>query len=337
MIAIYNRVGSFSDRWITYCQDHDIPYTCIDLFSNTVISDIEDIKANAYLFHPPFMDIRAEIVAKQVIQALDLAGIKVFPGFKDYWHFDDKIAQAYLFQSLHIPTPQTHVFVDQEKARNWLKTANYPLVFKLRKGAGSSNVKLVHSYSNALALTKRMFSRGYPIGNNLFKDIGTKVYKHRQKKDFAASFRRLPVSLKRWLLARRTLPWERGYVYFQGYLPDNAWDTRVTVIGNRAFGFRRFIRPGDFRASGSGRIDYDPASIDQRCVELAFTCSRRLGTKCMAFDLVHDNNNNPVVIEMSYAFVANVVYKCPGHWNENNDWTPGHLYPQDAILLDMLS
>lgn len=31
-------------------------------------------------------------------------------------------------------------------------------------------------------------------------------------------------------------------------------DTRVTVIGHCAFGYRRYNRPGDFRASGSGRL-----------------------------------------------------------------------------------
>ena len=39
----------------------------------------------------------------------------------------------------------------------------------------------------------------------------------------------------------------RGYVYFQDFIPDNQFDTRVTVIGNRAFAFIRKVRPGDFR------------------------------------------------------------------------------------------
>ena len=54
---------------------------------------------------------------------------------------------------------------------------------------------------------------------------------------------------------------QRDYLLVQEFLPGNGFDTRITVIGNRAFGFRRFNRPDDFRASGSGRIDWNPAAI----------------------------------------------------------------------------
>ena len=37
-------------------------------------------------------------------------------------------------------------------------------------------------------------------------------------------------------------------MYFQEFLPGNAFDTRITAIGNRAFGFLRENRPRDFRA-----------------------------------------------------------------------------------------
>lgn len=57
---------------------------------------------------------------------------------------------------------------------------------------------------------------------------------------------------------------EKKYILFQEYLPDNEFDTRVTVIGNRAFAFRRFNRKKDFKASGSGEIDYD-ISLALRC------------------------------------------------------------------------
>jgi len=45
---------------------------------------------------------------------------------------------------------------------------------------------------------------------------------------------------------------------------------RSGVIGNRAFGFRRFNRQGDFRASGSGHLDWDPKQVDPAFVRLAF-------------------------------------------------------------------
>ena len=119
-------------------------------------------------------------------------------------------------------------------------------------------------------------------------------------------------------------------------MPGNQGDTRVTIIGNRAFGFLRANRPGDFRASGSGRIDHDPARVDPNCVELAFTVARRLDTQSMAFDFVLNPHGEPRILEMSYAYQAEAVYNCPGYWDEGLGWHEGHVWPQDAILEDLL-
>jgi hypothetical protein len=41
---------------------------------------------------------------------------------------------------------------------------------------------------------------------------------------------------------------ERGYAYFQEWMPDKPFDTRVVAIGERAWAYRRFPVPGDFHA-----------------------------------------------------------------------------------------
>lgn len=54
---------------------------------------------------------------------------------------------------------------------------------------------------------------------------------------------------------------QKDYVYFQKFLPNNTYDIRITVIGERCFGFIRYNRENDFRASGSGKIEYDTSKI----------------------------------------------------------------------------
>ena len=51
--------------------------------------------------------------------------------------------------------------------------------------------------------------------------------------------------------AIKLLPLEKGYVYFQDFIPNNDTDTRIVVIGDKIIGERRGVRNGDFRASGS--------------------------------------------------------------------------------------
>jgi glutathione synthase/RimK-type ligase-like ATP-grasp enzyme len=136
---------------------------------------------------------------------------------------------------------------------------------------------------------------------------------------------------------RRSIHWERGYAYFQEFIPANDHDTRVTVIGDRAFAFRRMVRPGDFRASGSGSIDYDPGAIDQECIRTAFEAARKIGTTCIAFDFVRRPSDGvQLIIEMSFAFKSEAVFACPGHWDARGEWRKGQMWPEDAILDDML-
>ena len=50
---------------------------------------------------------------------------------------------------------------------------------------------------------------------------------------------------------------EIGYVYFQDFIPQNNFDIRVCVVGDKAFAIKRMVRENDFRASGSGFIYYE--------------------------------------------------------------------------------
>ena len=133
----------------------------------------------------------------------------------------------------------------------------------------------------------------------------------------------------------RTISREKGYVYFQDFIPDNHTDTRVTIIGDRAFAFTRGVRPNDFRASGSGQIDYDMSKIDRRCVEIAFETVARLRTQSLAFDFVKEPSSRPKIVEISYCHLADAVYACPGHWDSSLAWHDGPMWSQDAILEDL--
>ena len=66
----------------------------------------------------------------------------VYPDQNTCWHYDDKVAQAYLFDVLGVPTPRTWVWFDEDAARKWAAAAEYPLVLKLWGGACSANVRL---------------------------------------------------------------------------------------------------------------------------------------------------------------------------------------------------
>lgn len=211
----------------------------------------------------------------------------------------------------------------------WAASAKYPLVLKLTGGAGSVNVKLVKNLEETLVWIGRLFSqRLISLADAQFQPYAAK--------------QRLKNAAKSILRGDKAVFYDdgfeaqSGYAYFQEFLPNNEFDTRVTVIGNRAFAFRRFNRDDDFRASGSGKIDYNPKEISSEFVELAFEVARKLGTQSCAIDGLW-RGKEPVIGEISYTYASWAVQACPGHWDSNMNWHEGHMWPEEAQGQDFLN
>jgi len=335
MIGIHDRPGSFSDRWLQCCADKQIPFKRINCLASDVISQCEGLDA---VFWHWSQDSPSELlVARQIIAALEQKGIIVFPSTATCAHFDDKVAQKYLFEAIGAPLIPTWVFLDPSAAMKWIREATWPKVFKLRCGAGSNNVRLVRSRSEAEAVCLRAFERGFPATAGYLADMRTRLRKTKTSAQFWDKLRRAPRTMVNNFVLRRQMPRQRGYLYFQEFLPGNTYDTRITVIGDRAFGFMRANRPNDFRASGSGTIVYECGKIDNRCLEIAFRVADRIGTQSLAFDFLFGLQQEPTIAEISYCYMAAAVHACEGHWDHQGAWHEGHVWPEEAILEDLLA
>jgi glutathione synthase/RimK-type ligase-like ATP-grasp enzyme len=335
VLAIHSRLNSFSERWLAQCRAKGIPHTVVDCHDAAIVDRLRC--ARGLLWHWTHESAVDRLMACAVIRAAESMGLEVFPDTRTCWHFDDKVAQKYLLEAVGAPIARTWTIYGLQSALEFIETARFPLVFKLRRGAGSVNVRLVRSPGEARGLARQAFDRGFiPVGG-LLSDVATRVARARHRPDLVAMVTRLPATLYSIRRARKEAPAERGYLYFQEYLPGNEFDTRVTVIGDRAFAFTRNVRKGDFRASGSGAIDYDVARIDRLCLRIAFDISRKLGAQSIAFDFARGEDGDPRILEVSYAYQAEAVHACKGHWDEAMGWHEGHLWPQDAILADFLA
>lgn len=335
-VAIHDRAGSFSDRWREYCVQQGITHRMIDCRQTDIISQLADF--DILLFHWHHEISPDVIAARHVIYAAEAMGLKVFPNIATCWTYDDKVSQKYLLEAIGAPLVETYVFLDCDNSLAWVDKTSFPKVFKLRKGAGARNVRLVNSKVQARRLIKKAFGAGFkPVGGHTRDAIGKLMAKKsRQQVDLAGKIRRLPQSLLNIYRSNKYLGRERGYVYFQDFVPDNNYDTRITVIGNRAFGFTRNVREKDFRASGSGSIDYDLDRIDPECVRVAFEAARKLSAQSTAFDFVCNTQGEPKIVEISYCYQAEAVHRCQGHWDSRLEWHEGHVWPQDVILRDLL-
>jgi len=270
-------------------------------------------------------------------------GIAVYPDQGTSWHYDDKIAQSLIFQALGIPTPRTWVWFDRDLALDWAKTVTYPLVMKLAGGAGSDNVLLLNSYSETEENVNVLFDGGvksFSPSRHFGMRLRWKNFKKMMVRDITDNYRYLRFGVKPSPKAEPAPVsdyWgvHKNYAYFQEFLSGNEFDIRVTVIGERAFAFRRFNRQDDFRASGSGKIDFDPTNIPQEFVRLAFDVASKVGMQSCAIDGMW-RGDEPVVGEISYTFASWAIHDCPGHWDNTMNWVPGQIRAEEAQIDDFI-
>lgn len=332
-LAIHSSKWGFSPHWIEYCEAKNIPYKVVDCYSSDIVEQVRD--CDVLLWHNHHTLSKDKLFALKLLFALEHAGKKVWPEFNSSWHFDDKVAQKYLLEAINAPLVPTEVFYSKKEALEYVNKTTFPKVFKLRGGAGSSNVKLMHTKADAVKMVNKAFGPGF-ASYDKWGNIKETVRKYKLGKtsgnDVLKSLRRLVKSTE----FARVHGKEKGYVLFQDFVPNNNFDIRIIVIGDRAFAIKRMVRDNDFRASGSGFVRYEREEMDERCVKISFDVQQTLKASCVAFDYVFDENNNPMIVEINYGFAIEVYYPCPGYWDRQLNWHEGKFHATHFIIDDIV-
>jgi glutathione synthase/RimK-type ligase-like ATP-grasp enzyme len=332
-----HRAPGFAERWIEGSHPEDVAVSGIDGYRSGIVSELGSFDAVAWqLSQDRSLDLT---VGRQVLAAAEMMGLTVFPNHATRCHFDDKIAQKYILEATGAPLAKTWVFFTRDDARAFLRSASFPLVFKLRRGAGSMNVHLLRDRVEGEKVARKAFSGGFrpfPVIDRLSRAGARFASSGPRKVGFGGRARR---ALRVILEQTFRVPRERGYLLLQEFIPGNVKDTRVTIIGDRRFCFFRGVRDGDFRASGSGRISYpDRDEIPADMIEIAAGISDRLGFQSMAYDFVREPaTGRAVLLEMSFTFNAEAVFRCPGYLHRDGSWRTPAPWPQDAILEDLVA
>ncbi len=331
------RLCSNSEKWREILVSNKIPCIRIDPNSITLLDDMK--QCSHLMFQHTQGDTDMLIYDALFNIAHNVFQIKCFPDFQTYWPYENKIKEYYLLKSHNLPVNDSKIFWNYENAYAHLKEAKLPVIVKLPKGAGSSNVIMINTLKDGKRIIGQVFNKGVKVhslknSSNLASVSKLGTYKFMKK------------WLKSQLMETGLMEDKSDYpewqiqkdaIIFQRFLPCNTFDTRVTVIGNRALAFRRFVRKNDFRASGSNILDFDHNKIDRRCVEISFEVSERLNFSTMAYDFIFDEKHNPLINEISYSFDDSILTKCPGYWDNELIWHSEQNWPQYYQLSDFLN
>jgi glutathione synthase/RimK-type ligase-like ATP-grasp enzyme len=277
-----------------------------------------------------------------ILPEIERNGVYALPNFNTAYHCGDKSRLAPFYEANNINHPKTYLFWEIEHVISVLDSGSivFPVIVKLRRGASSTNVIKVNNKKQLLKLAKNIFLKGVKpgmleeaaYGSGYFLSLILKSL----KKQSAQSIKDLRHKLH-YIRLNDTREIESSCLIVQQYHPNNSFDTRITIIGDRAFGFRRFNRKDDFRASGSGLIDYDTNEIDSSMIKLAFELSKKFDFQTMAYDFIYDTEGNPTVLEHNFTYVDSAVSKCPIYWDQDlNEFPNDNKYPQYWQLVDAL-
>ncbi|MGH2563810.1 MAG: ATP-grasp domain-containing protein [Ginsengibacter sp.] len=334
-IAIQHTPGSYSDEWITFCKKNQIDFKIVCCYDNNIIEQLKD--CDGLMWHWNHVDYKANLFARQLIYSLERMGIKTFPNAQSCWHYDDKVGQKYLLEAIEAPLVKSYVFYSKDKALAWLDQSPLPKVFKLRRGAGSINVKLIKTRQQAKRFINKAFGKGFKIFNP-WNDLKDRLWKLKRDKNWEQILSVLKGMGRSFIPTefQKFSTFEKGYIYFQDFVPNNHYDTRLFVIGNRCFGKLRYCRKNDFRASGSGLFGSESKLLDINAVKIAFETAKNLNTQSLAFDFVLDDNV-PKIIEISYASSPITYALCQGYWDHNLVWYDRDVNPAYFMIEDFVN
>ncbi len=215
-------------------------------------------------------------------------GKACFPSFETLMWNEDKIYQYDWLKLFGFPVMEAFVSHSVPETFDRIRHCEYPLVTKVATGAGSLGVELIKNEKHAAIVAGQAFS---PVGR------------------------------------RTTWPYlrQKGYVYFQRFVPRASYDLRVIVVGNRVFGYYRDVPHGEFRASGMGLVRKE--ALPEDAVRLAISLKQKLGLVIAAVDMLRDADGNLRIIEVQ----ANIEVLTAEQLHVNG--IPGaYLFDSDGVF-----
>lgn len=243
----------------------------------------------------PFLMYKGYIL--DVISGLKMQGAILIPEIHLFQAHHNKVFMEILRDILlnKIETGiESKVFGTYEDYDKISDTIELPFVIKNSFGAGSKGVTLVKQKNEKKSVPFRL-SKSFVLRNFLKKVAG--------KWDPYSS--------------------NRNKFIIQNFIPNLNGDFKILIFGNKYYIVSREIRKNDFRASGSGNVNFNPVIIDG-IFDFCKSIFEELGSPYLSLDVAYDGcrfyliefqalNFGTITLEKS-----NFYYTLKdGEWNRN--------------------
>lgn len=316
IILLTDYKGHFGSNWAAkpYRSGMDLSVVCNDFkkagYEPQVFTFSEIANAGLPLHNVPIIYTSSEDIGyhykdfiEDVVLYLQSIGARLIPDFNHIRANNNKVFMELFLKPLRNDLnigPASEVFGVFEETQK--SDRSYPIVIKEPKGAMSSGVAKADTASEFDKKAKAISRSPY-----LKKDLkdSLRTYKHSNYK-------------------RESL--YRNKFVTQKFIPGLQNDWKVLIFGDRYFIFSRPVRSGDFRASGSGFMNYKFGSqceFPEGIFDFAKGIFDYLNVPQLSIDIAYDGKQF-YLIEMQSLFFGTVgVIKSDTYFIQSaNGWKP---------------
>ena len=285
-----------------FLKNNEISYEFFDIRSSSWID--EAYKFDIIIWHSYSAPYTQE-EAKSKIYFLEKYLRKIcYPSYNELWSYEDKIRSSYLYTHLKIQSLPTFTTNSKLDALRFITEASFPIISKISTGSSSHGIVKIKDRRTACKYV-----------NSSFSDAGRETY---------------------WPFIR-----QKNYVYFQEFVNDAKFDLRVIVVGNKLFGYYRYAKSGDFRASGAGIIE--KKALPEEAMRIAVQTKNLIGSTSLAVDMLYSETDRKYYIIETSIFCGIdtaeqlVVDGKPGYYEYVNDsfiFKEGKFWIQELTLAE---
>lgn len=173
---------------------------------------------------------------------------------------------------------------------------DFPCVFKSSEGAGSLGVALLRDKNEARVLLEK---------NNRNRKTSAK-------------------DIILGILGKREAPVHSNYrkkFVIQNFVPGLSGDYKVLIYGDKYYALSRKNRDNDFRASGGGKLDYEPF-LPEGIFDFAKKVYDALNVPVVSLDIAFDGNRFYLIeFQCCHFGTATIEYSTHYYYLNNNEWT----------------
>ena len=145
------------ERFLT---NNNISYEYLDIHASSWMQDAK--KFDLLIWRPMSTPWELEEAREKIYVLEKRLNKPVYPSYDEIVFYENKVLQYYVLRDMDFPVIETFISTDYDEAMDWIQTAEYPLVSKIKTGSASMGVSLLNNKRMAKNYIERIFRSGNP-------------------------------------------------------------------------------------------------------------------------------------------------------------------------------